>query len=150
MDYVTFEAKIIPMEWGKSTYTVLPIPDEVSAVLIANGAKRVEGEIADFPVNLALTKAPVIDQMFLYTGKQMLKEAGLAPGEPLEVRLRPADAAEVETPEDLTLAIRQADLTDVWAALTPGRKRGLIHGITSAKRLATRQTRIAKVIKELT
>jgi len=68
-DYLTFEGQIIPLVWGKSTYTILPIPDEITEILVSRGAKRVEGEIGDYPVNLALTKAPVIAQTFLYTGK---------------------------------------------------------------------------------
>jgi len=149
MDYLSFTGRIVPMEWGKSTYTVLPIPDEVSKALIAAGAKRVEGEIGDFPVNLALTKAPAIDQVFLYTGKVFLRESGIAPGDEVEVRLRPAPEQVVEVPEDLVLALRQADMTDRWEALTPGKRRGLIHRVVSAKRAETRMKRIAEVIEGL-
>ena len=145
-DYLTFTARIEPLVWGKSTYTILPLPHEVSDALIAAGAKRVEGEIGDFPINLALTKAPVIDRVFVYTGKTFLRESGITPGEEVDVRMRPASAQEVETPEDLILALRQSERTAAWAALTPGRQRGLIHTITTAKRAETRVKRIAKVI----
>ena len=137
------------MEWGKSTYTILPIPIEVSSALQAAGAKRVEGEIGDFPINLALTKAPVIDQVFVYTGKTFLRDSGIAPGEEVEVRMRPAPEQLVETPEDLILALRQAEMTDRWEALTPGKQRGLIHTINTAKRAETRAKRIAKVLSDL-
>lgn len=137
------------MVWGKSTYTILPIPDEISSALMAAGVKRVEGEIGDVPVNLALTKAPVIDQVFVYTGKTFLRDSGIAPGEEIEVRLRPAPERLVETPEDLVLALRQADKTAAWAALTPGKKRGLIHTVNTAKRAETRAKRIAKLLTDL-
>ena len=149
MDYETFTGRIVPMEWGKSTYTILPIPDEVSRALYAAGAKRVEGEIGDFPINLALTKAPVIDQVFVYTGKTFLRDSGIDPGDEVEVRMRPAPEQLVETPDDLALALRQAALTDRWDALTPGKQRGLIHTINTAKRAETRAKRIAKVLAEL-
>ena len=110
-DYVSFTARIIPMEWGKSTYTVLPIPDDIAEALAATGAKRVEGEIGDFPINLALTKSPVIDQVFVYTGKTFLRDSGIEPSEEVDVRMRPAPDLLVETPDDLMLALRQAEMT---------------------------------------
>ncbi|MEL6838395.1 MAG: YdeI/OmpD-associated family protein [Pseudomonadota bacterium] len=146
-DYLSFEGQVVPMEWGKSVYTVLPLPDDIAKALQADGARRVEGEINDHPVNLALTKAPVIDQVFLWTGKSLLQEIGIAPGEPVYVRLRKADDS-VETPEDVMLALRQADATAKWEALTPGKKRGLLHGVNTAKRAETRAKRIAKLIAD--
>ena len=87
-DYVTFEALIEPMVWGKSTYTILRIPLEIAEAL--GNAKRVEGEIAEHPINLAPTRAPVIEGVFLWAGQSLLDRIGLAPGEVVEVRLRPA------------------------------------------------------------
>ncbi|WP_342077887.1 YdeI/OmpD-associated family protein [Yoonia sp. SS1-5] len=147
--YLSFEGQVVPMTWGKSVYTVLPLPDEVAEALHAQGARRVEGEINDHPINLALTKAPVLDAVFLWTGKSLLQQIGITPGEPLEIRLRKADDT-VETPDDVALALRQADATPVWEALTPGKKRGLLHGINTAKRAETRTKRIAKLIADIT
>ncbi|MEJ8562768.1 DUF1905 domain-containing protein [Yoonia sp. GPGPB17] len=65
-DYLSFEAQVEPLEWGKSVYTILRLPDDVAEVLASQGAKRVEGEINDHPVNLALTKASVIEGVFLW------------------------------------------------------------------------------------
>ena len=148
-DYLEFEGRIVPMEWGKSVYTVLPIPTEIATTLEAEGAKRVEGEINDHPVNLALTKAPVIEGLFLWAGKSFLDEVGITPGEMLDVRLRKADESIVEIDDDIVLALRQAEATDRWAALTPGKQRGLLHGIKTAKRADTRIKRIAKMIEAL-
>ncbi|MDX8350323.1 YdeI/OmpD-associated family protein [Cognatiyoonia sp. IB215446] len=148
-DYHTFEGEVVPMPWGKSTYTVLPLPDEIAAALQSERAKRVEGEINDHPVNLALTKAPVLDQVFLWAGRSLLDEIGITPGERLEVRLRKADDS-VDTPEDVMRALREADITATWEALTPGKKRGLLHQIKTAKRAETRAKRIAKLISDLT
>lgn len=148
-DYLAFSGAIEPMEWGRSVYTVLRIPPEVAAPLHAIGARRVEGEINDFPVNLALTKAPAIDGPFLYTGKSLLRRIGITPGEEVEVRLRKAPADVVETPDDVAFALRTAELSDTWAALTPGKQRGLLHQVTSAKRAETRAKRIVKLLTEL-
>jgi antitoxin component of MazEF toxin-antitoxin module len=134
------------MEWGKSTYTVLPIPYEIAEALAASGAKRVEIELNDHPFNMALTKSPVLSGTFVYTGKTVLKAAGLSPGEEIEVRLRKADPDLVEVPQDVMLALRSADVSDAWAALTPGKQRGLLHTVNTAKQAATRAKRIGQLI----
>ncbi len=148
-DYLSFEGRVIPLEWGKSVYTVLPVPDDIAEALQAQGTRRVEGEINDHPVNLALTKAPVFDGVFLWAAKSLLKEVGISPGEILDVRLRKADDAAVEVDDDIVLALRQGEATDLWAALTPGKQRGLLHGIKTAKRPETRAKRIHAMIAGL-
>lgn len=148
-DYLVFEGQIQPMPWGDSLYTVLPLPDDVADTLAAQGAKRVEGEINDHPVNLALTKAPVIEATFVYTGKTLLDRCGIAPGDRVDVRLRKTDPAVVETPDDVMLALRAADVSAAWDALTPGKRRSLLHGVNTAKRAATRQTRIDALIVQV-
>lgn len=148
-DNTTFEGQVVPMEWGKSVYTVLPIPDDVAETLQAQGAKRVEGEINDHPVNLAIATSPAIDGFFLWAGKSLLDEIGIAPGDRFEVTLRKANADKVEMPDDVILALRQAERSDLWNALTPGKQRGLLHGINTAKRPETRIKRITKMVSDL-
>jgi len=146
-DYVAFEGAVEPMEWGKSTYTILRVPSDVVAAL--GLTKRVEGEINDHPVNLALTKAPVIEDVFLWAGKSLLREAGLEPGEVVEVRIRPVSDDEVDVPAEVTMALLDADLTGEWDALSPGKQRGLLYQVKTAKRSETRIKRIAKLIEEV-
>ena len=110
---------------------------------------RVEGEIAEHPVNMGVARADVIADAFLYTGKAFLAEAGIEPGETVEVRLRAGDPGHVEMPEGLAAAIRAAGLTAQWEALTPGRRRGLVHPIASAKRAETRARRVEALLAEL-
>ncbi|MFL4469919.1 YdeI family protein [Tateyamaria armeniaca] len=147
-DWLTFEGRIEPMEWGKNTYTVLRIPDDIMAAL-PDDTRRIEGEFGDHPVNLALTKAPVIEGVFVYTGKAFLKESGLAPGETFDARIRAADPDLVELPDDVAAALRAAGRSSDWAALSPGNQRGRLHLVTSAKRADTRARRIATLIAEL-
>lgn len=139
----------MPMEWGKSVYTVLPLPPDVAAALAREGARRVDGEINDRAINLALTTSPVFEGVFLWAGKSLLDEIGIGPGELIEVRLRKADPDQVDVPDDVILALRQAEATDRWARLTPGKQRGLLHSVTTAKRADTRSKRIAKLIADL-
>jgi len=95
-DYLTFEGRVEPLVWGRSTYTILRLPPEVSAKLGA--ARRVEGEIAYHPVNLAPTRAPVVEGPFLWAGQSLLDRPGITPGEVVEVRLRPVPDDRVDTP----------------------------------------------------
>lgn len=147
--WLSFIGRIEPMEWGKSTYTVLPIPDDITRALRASGAKRVEIELNDHPFNLALTKAPAITGTFVYTGKTILRAAQISPGEDIDVRLRKADPDIVEVPSDVLLAIRGAELHHAWSELTPGKQRSHLHTVETAKRADTRKKRIARLIATL-
>ncbi|MEJ8562767.1 YdeI/OmpD-associated family protein [Yoonia sp. GPGPB17] len=78
-----------------------------------------------------------------------MDEIGITPGDIFDVRLRKADPNQVEIPDDVLLALRQAEATVRWNGLTPGKQRGLLHGVTTAKQAETRAKRIAKMIAEL-
>ncbi|MEO0388499.1 MAG: YdeI/OmpD-associated family protein [Pseudomonadota bacterium] len=148
-DYHSFDGQIVPMPWGDAVYTVLPIPESVAEALAAQGAKRVEGEIAEHPVNLALTRAPVIDGVFVWTGKTLLDRIGIACGDWVEVRLRPADPNEVEVPSDVAAALSAAGLTAAWSDLRPGVRRRHLHSVETARRADTRARRIAALLAAL-
>ena len=147
-DWVAFEGVVEPLPWGRAIYTILRLPDEVVAAL--GGARRVEGEINEHWVNLALSRAPVVDGVFLWAGSSLLDRLAIEPGEPLEVRLRPASADDVDTPDDVALALRAADLTTVWDGLTAGKRRGMLYQIGTAKTAPTRAKRIDTMIQGLT
>jgi hypothetical protein len=149
-DWLTFEGVIEPVLRGETTYTILRLPDDIAAALEAAGAKRVEGEFADHPVNLALTRAaPVGDFAFLWAGKSLLEATGLEPGAPFEVRLRPAPDDAVDTPDDVAHALRRAEVKAAWEALTPGKRRGLLYKVATAKTQGTRDKRIAALVAGL-
>ena len=146
-DFVTFEGRVEPLVWGKSAYTILRIPP---AVLDALGnAKRVEGEIAEHPVNLAPTCAPVVEGSFLWAGQSLLDRIGLAPGDVVEVRLRPAPDDLVDVPDDVAAALRVAGAMSSFENRAPGKRRGLLYKVATAKMAATRQKRIAALVAEL-
>lgn len=148
-DYESFEGRVEPLVWGKATYTILRLPEDVADRLRAHGAARVEGEIAEHPVNLALSKAPVVEGTFLWAGQSLLDRIGIAPGERVEVRLRPALSDAVETPGDLEAALHQAGRSVAWESLTPGRRRGLLYRLDTAKRAETRAKRVVEIVESL-
>jgi Bacteriocin-protection, YdeI or OmpD-Associated/Domain of unknown function (DUF1905) len=147
-EHITFTGRVEPLVWGTSTYTILRLPREVAEAL--HPARRVEGEVNDHPVNLALTRAPVVDGVFLWAGQSLLDRVGISPGQTVEVRLRPAPDDRVDTPDDITAAMVAAGALGAWNALPPGRRRGLIYQISTAKTDVTRSKRIAALIGTLT
>jgi hypothetical protein len=146
-DWVTFEGRVEPLTWGRATYTILRLPNPVVTAL--GKCRRVEGEIADHPVNLALSRAPVVDGVFLWAGSSLLDRIGVAPGEPVEVRLRPAADDRVDLDPDIEAALRSGGVLATWESLTPGKRRGLLYQIATAKTDPTRQKRIAKLVDSL-
>jgi hypothetical protein len=147
--YITFDAVIEPIDWGGTTYTIVRLPPAVAAAL--GPARRVEGEFAEHPVNLAITRGPaeVIEGPFLWAGRSLMDRTGLAPGTVFEARLRPAPEDGVEVPGDVALALRSGGVLDAWEALTPGKRRGLLYKIDTAKRAETRAARIAALVRDL-
>jgi Bacteriocin-protection, YdeI or OmpD-Associated/Domain of unknown function (DUF1905) len=148
-DWVSFEGRVEAVEWGRATYTILRLPPAVADSLTVSGTRRVMGELNDHPVNLALTKAPIVDGVFLWAGRSLLDKAGIEPGELVEVRLRPASDANVDVPDDVVRALREAGATAEWIGLTPGKQRGLLYHIGTAKTLPTRLKRIAALVAQL-
>jgi hypothetical protein len=149
-EWLGFDTVIKPVEWGRARYTIISIPDEVAAALRDRGATRVEAEIEGHCADLGISRAAAIGGDFLWAGQSLLRRLGLRSGDAIRVRLRPADPEVVQTPGDLRAAIGAADAGDRWESLTPGKRRGLIYQVESAKSAATRQRRIAALVDQLT
>jgi hypothetical protein len=147
--WLEFDGQIETLGMGRSVYTILRLPGEVAAELDAAGAARVEAEIAEHPASLALRRIAGVEGTFLWTGRSLIDRIGAAPGTEVPVRLRPADAEAVETPADIAAALGAAGALAAWEALTPGARRGRIHGVETARRAETRAARIAKLAAEL-
>jgi hypothetical protein len=149
-DRVCFQAAVEPLVWGRAAFALLRLLPEVARVLQAALAKRVEGKIAEHPVNLTLLRAPEVDGVFLWAGKSLLDRLGAKPGERPEVRRRAAPPGAMDTPGGVEAALRRAGKTEAWQRLTPGKKRGALYQIDTARTGATRIKRIATMIEGLT
>ncbi len=77
--------------------------------------------------------------------------AGVETGETVEVEVTlDTEPRVVAEPDDLTLALDADPLARAaWDRLPPGRRRGHVHAIESAKKAETRARRIEKVVAEL-
>ena len=141
-EWIEFEGRVAPMVWGKNTYTILPIPPDVIDQLALGGGKRVELEINDQSFELSLTKAPVLAETFVYTGKRILTATAVTPGELLSLRIRGSDPNKVDLSDDVRAMLIAGEVLAAWEALSPGKRRGLLHPIQTAKRPETRRARI--------
>lgn len=143
-DWVAFAGRVAAVEWGRATYTLLPLPPGAAAALA--GTRRVEGEMNEHPVNLAIARAPVVEGPFLWTGRSLLDRIGAEPGAAVEVRLRPAPDDAVDLPEEVAALLAAAPLrAAAWDGLTPGRRRGLLHRLATARTAPTRARRLAEL-----
>lgn len=147
-DWVEFDALIEPVEMGAATYTILRLPVDVVQAL--GKARRVEGEINDHPVNLGLSRISYVDGAFLWCGRSLLDRLEIDAFEPVTARLRPASDDAVDLSEDVAAALLRGGALALWEALTPGKRRGMLYQIDSAKTDATRAKRIAALVQSLT
>jgi hypothetical protein len=129
-------------------YNVLFLPPDVAADLPfrQHPQLRVEGEIADLPMVGAFLSAGD-GRYYVMISPEIMKEAQLAIGQPVEMRFRVADQDAVEVPDDLARALSRDDTARAaWEALTTGKRRALAHHVATAKTPPTRARRIAAVI----
>ncbi|MEM9303320.1 MAG: YdeI/OmpD-associated family protein [Pseudomonadota bacterium] len=146
-----FETRIDEFGVGKTRkvwYRVVFLPEDVAGELPFDRYPRlrVDAEIADVPVNGAFI--PTGDgRRYLIVSPEVMKSAALQIGDPVTVVLRVADQDHVEIPEALAAALAvNAQANAIWQTLTPGKRRGLAHLVSSAKTQATREKRVAQAL----
>jgi hypothetical protein len=145
---VDFDAPITTMPWGRSTYTIIRLPDAV-ADWRAAGVKRLTGTIDDVAVNLAITTAPVIDGAFVWAGASLLRRVEAEAGEVVRCSFGPADPDEVLVPEDVASALDEHDLLGTWEVLRSAQQRSMLYQVESARTDATRLRRIEALLRGL-
>lgn len=128
----------------------VPLPDDVAAALREAGVRRVVGTLNEHPFSRALHgwgSGPV----HLMLGRGVLREAGLAYGDPVIVSLKPDPRPDdPDLPDELVAAL-QADheAGKRFYGMTPGRQRSLAHYVHTAKRPATRERRALELAHKL-
>jgi Bacteriocin-protection, YdeI or OmpD-Associated/Domain of unknown function (DUF1905) len=146
-----FEWVVDTLDYEKYLYSVIYLPAEIAAQLplAVYPRLRVEGEINDYPFSGAFI--PSSQGHHLIVGSARLKAMGLKVGMPVELRFNIADQDGVDVPEELLGALGAHKATQqAWAALTPGKQRGLAHFVGSAKTEATREKRAMEIALGLT
>ncbi|MGL5867380.1 MAG: YdeI/OmpD-associated family protein [Dermatophilaceae bacterium] len=145
----TFTGVVEPVHWGRATYTVLRVPLGLADDARALGTRRVAGTIEGEPVNLAVNRVAELDEPFVYAGASLLRRIRVEPGEPVSCALAPEDPDAVHVPPDVEQAIDDAGGRARWESLTPADRRRKVYTVESARTAATRERRIAAVIRDL-
>ncbi|MFE7846673.1 YdeI/OmpD-associated family protein [Microbacterium sp. NPDC057407] len=138
-----------PMLWGTSTYAIIRMPTALVAAAQAAGTRRVGGTLDEVEVNLALTRAPVIDDTFVWSGASLLRRMRLEPGDPVRGWLAPVDPDFVLVPSDVAAAFDAAGARDAWEGLPPAKRRQRLVPVESAATAATRARRIDALVSAL-
>ncbi len=122
--------------------TGITIPFDVEKVF---GAKRV-------PVKVSVNGAEYRSTIMRMSGKFMMAvpkifrdAAGIKAGETIEVTMeKDSEKRTVEVPEDFAEALRNADLTDVFAKMSFTHQKEYVNSVKDAKKEETRLRRIEK------
>lgn len=147
--WVTFDAPLEVLQWGRSAYPVVRVPAQLDAACRAERTRRVEGRVEDVEVNLGLNRADVVDDAFLYAGPWLQRRLGEGPGAVVRCRLRPVDPDVVPVPDDVRAALQEAGRLAAFEARRPAERRQLLHAVETAVQEATRRRRIARLVDDL-
>lgn len=140
---------IEPLLWGRSRYSILRIPSALVRAASDVGTRRVSGRLDGVEVNLALTRAPVIDDTFVWTGASLLRRMRLEVGDPVHGALVPVDPDHVPLPRDVAAALSERGTRGRWDARPPSERRRMLVPIESAGTDTTRRRRIVALLDEV-
>ncbi len=145
----TFDAVVEPLEWGRSRYTIIRVPEALVDDARVEGTRRVAGTIDGVAVNLGLAGAPHVEGSFVWAGASLLHRLGAAAGEPVRCVLGPVDPDVVPVPPDVAAALADADLAGRWESLSAATRRRLLVPVESARREETRARRVAALTTQV-
>lgn len=142
----SFEGRIERFGVGKLRkiwYNVLFLPRELHGQLPfdAHPRLRVLGEIADVPIANAFIPAGD-GRSYVIVAPNVLKDAGVASGDLVEMRFRIDDQDRVDVPYVLSLMLAEDPAaSSAWVTLSPGKQRMAVQHVLSAKTDATARRR---------
>ena len=132
-----FTTTVVRLDTGLR-YHALPVPDAVAEAWKQAGIRRLVGTVNGLAVRRALQNH-ADGGSFIILGQDTLKEAGLKRGSVAAVELAPDPEPDaLDMPEVFVLVLEQDDAARArWESFPLGRRRSLLHYITSAKQEAT-------------
>jgi hypothetical protein len=141
----TFTARVRAVSMGVPFY-VVDVPAAVSDAL-GPGRVHVVGKVDDASLQTSLM--PVAGgghQLFL--NRRVREAAGVGPGDRVKVVLAPAVAPREEAmPDDLVLALRDADVLEPFQRIARSTRNEVIRWIEDAKTEPTREKRIQRAVE---
>lgn len=146
---VTFDASLEPLAWGRSTYVVVRLPEALVASAEAVGTRRLDGLVEDVAVNLAITRADVLDVPFLWAGAPLRRRLGARTGDAVRCVLAPVDPDHVPVADDVRAALAAAGVEAAFGGLRPAERRRRLVPVEDAARPDTRARRLADLVAGL-
>ena len=144
-----FEAPLELMPWGRNTYTVIKIPEELAVRARVASTRRVEGTVNGVPVNVGLNRSDVTPNTFVYVGRGLQQRLGVSAGDLVECVLTPADPDHVPVPADVLAALEDAGRRTPFERTSAPEKRRLLALIEGAVRPTPRARRISALVESL-
>ena len=148
---IEFEANIKSYDFNRYIYAAIYLPAKIRDQLALSKSPRlrIEGSIAGYPFQGACQPAGN-KRWYLMLSKKFLKTSQLSLGDRVHVELQVADQDAVGVPKELRMALESDDRAqEIWNGLTAGKRRGFAYRVSSAKRVETRERRVAEVIESL-
>jgi hypothetical protein len=159
-----FSAMVQKYDYEKYYYTVVYIPDYISAKLdMAQHMRlRVEVEIDGYPTKGTLMPDRIGSKQtrdllnegyrqdkrvwYYQIPRRILNSIGKTFGDEVTVALQVGDQDEVEMhPDQEEFLLQRPDLKEIWDGLTPGKRRSLSYPIVKAKSDVTLEKRLAEL-----
>lgn len=133
----SFTSTVVRLETGMR-YHALPMPDDVAEKFKASGVRRLIAVINGHSCKRAL-QSHADGGSFIIVGGDLLKTCGLKLRSTATVALAPDPEPDaLDLPEAFALVLDQDDEARTrWETFPVGRRRSLLHYITSAKQEAT-------------
>lgn len=133
----TFTAKVVRLDGGMR-FHVVPVLDDVAEKLKAAGSRRVLATIGANTFRRGLMNHAEGDH-YIVLGGDILKTCGLREGSSVVVAIAPDPEPDaLEMPECFALVLEEdAEARARWETFPLGRRRSLLHYISSAKTEAT-------------
>ena len=135
--------------WGRARYVVIRSPAALEESARACGTRRVAGTLDGVEVNLAINRAPVLSEAFLWAGASLQRRLRLEAGDPVQGRLAPVDPSVVPLPDDVAAALHDPAVRAAWDQLTPAVRRQRLAPIEAAAKPETRARRIDEAVRAL-
>lgn len=147
---IRFETVIEKQDFGTFSFTVIKLDPRLHKVLPLKDFPRLRVEVEFGKIVFKGSWQPSGGEWYLIVSRAKLKKAGLDIGSKLKVGFRIIPQDDVDVPEELARELEADTLAgEAWNALSPGKRRSLAYGISTAKTSKTRGFRLAKVLAML-
>lgn len=133
------------------THHAVPVPPAVVAEMKQRKLRRLVGTLNGLPFNLAIQGRAGEEERFLQLSRQTMRALKVRAGDFIAVECGPDEAPdEIVLPEELAEVFEhEPEAAARFHAMTPGKRRGLVHYVSSAKGIDTRINRALELARKL-